>query len=252
MVCWQSEKCTTKICAAQIGNGSCWTRIYKPIRIKYVCRPIESGYDEDRLVKHMMATYGMDNVRGGTYSQVRLRPEVKALLAAEIRTAEDRCFRCGVKGHFVFACRSQSRRLLARSMAAPALCTRCGRSSHVVQSCFAKKKADGTLLQAPPISLASPRPLKRAREEVDLTSPTSISADMGSSHHPSHCRAVSMAVNMSSASTMHAPAASSIINNNSSGGGSSSSIDRDSGIMIHIPVNTLSAHRIVSLNISVS
>ena len=85
------------------GNGSAWTKLHKPIRIKEIIENV-SPYDEDRYVKEYMALYGIDNVRGGAYVKVNLDKVQKNILQKEIWNAQDLCTRCGKKGHFVTYC----------------------------------------------------------------------------------------------------------------------------------------------------
>ena len=47
-----------------------------------------------------MAQYGIENVRGGRYSQVSLSQVDSNSIKQEIRHSTDRCLRCGRKGHF--------------------------------------------------------------------------------------------------------------------------------------------------------
>lgn len=45
------------------GNGSLWTKIYKPIKIIRVIKN-SSHFDEDKILKEYMAQYGIDKCRG--------------------------------------------------------------------------------------------------------------------------------------------------------------------------------------------
>ena len=85
------------------GNGSCWTRKYKPLSI---IKQIEncSPFDEDRYVKEYMAIYGIDNVRGGSYNQEELTCETIKFLKNELRTSNNECYKCGSTSHFVSEC----------------------------------------------------------------------------------------------------------------------------------------------------
>lgn len=85
------------------GNGSGWTKKYKPLSlIKSVVST--SHFDEDRYVKEYMEKYGIDNVRGGTYSNMVLDANCIAVLEKEIRHSKNLCVRCGRDTHFVKDC----------------------------------------------------------------------------------------------------------------------------------------------------
>jgi predicted GIY-YIG superfamily endonuclease len=85
------------------GYGSSWTSEYKPIS---VIEKIYSDdpFDEDKYVKKYMHKYGIDNVRGGTYSCIYLCDDEVCILTREIRHANGACLRCGHNGHFIIDC----------------------------------------------------------------------------------------------------------------------------------------------------
>ena len=85
------------------GSGSVYTRKYKPIALH---KTIEnaSPFDEDRYVKEYMAKYGIEKVRGGSYSTIDLDELQMYALNNEIRGAKDLCSCCGNKGHFIKDC----------------------------------------------------------------------------------------------------------------------------------------------------
>jgi predicted GIY-YIG superfamily endonuclease len=85
------------------GNGSGWTKKYKPISlIKSVVST--SYFDEDKYVKEYMAKYGIENVRGGTYSNIDLDANCISVLEKEIRHSKNLCTRCGRDTHFIKDC----------------------------------------------------------------------------------------------------------------------------------------------------
>ena len=96
------------------GNGSMWTKKYRPTLLMRII--VNTSYfDEDKYVKEYMAKYGIDNVRGGTYSNINLDDNSISVLEKEIRHSKN-------------------------------LCTRCGRNTHFIKECYAKTDSNGVII----------------------------------------------------------------------------------------------------------
>jgi predicted GIY-YIG superfamily endonuclease len=163
------------------GNGSAWTKIYHPILLVEV-RQITSPHDENNITKDYMKKHGINNVRGGSYAQIKLPDEVNSVLELEFRGNNDLCMKCGLAGHFANKCTSavspkvrppaQSTEeweceycdrtfttkygcsVHERSCSgqiAPAKkkggCGRCGRYGHYASGCYARTDIDGNELE---------------------------------------------------------------------------------------------------------
>jgi len=85
------------------GQGAIWTRTHKPVRLLNVIQT-DDPFDEDKITKKAMAKYGIDNVRGGSYTTTKLTQEQHALITKELQTAANACFKCGQTGHFSREC----------------------------------------------------------------------------------------------------------------------------------------------------
>ncbi len=84
-------------------KGSVWTRLHPPVeifRVHHNCLRL----DEDKYTKALMAEFGIENVRGGSYCQVTLTSEQFRALEIELRNAYDKCLTCGRSGHFAKDC----------------------------------------------------------------------------------------------------------------------------------------------------
>lgn len=125
------------------GYGSSWTKLYKPLGVVEVIKS-KNKYDEDRFVLRYMENYGIDNVRGGSYSCIELTSKQKKYLERQIATANNLCFRCGRLGHFVNKCYAKThadgRKLEEK------ICFRCLRVGHSANQCYAKTKSNGDVL----------------------------------------------------------------------------------------------------------
>ena len=85
------------------SRGCAWTRLHPPLR---VVRVVENAapLDEDRVTKETMWDFGVDRVRGGSYTAVELPSHQALALRDEMCTADDRCLRCQRRGHFARDC----------------------------------------------------------------------------------------------------------------------------------------------------
>ncbi len=87
------------------SNGSEWTKIYKPIMVLEI-KPNCDDYDEDKITRQYMDKYGINNVRGGSFVSVNLDPSVINVLSQMSNGTNDKCFKCGEKGHFAKKCKT--------------------------------------------------------------------------------------------------------------------------------------------------
>jgi predicted GIY-YIG superfamily endonuclease len=127
------------------GRGSAWTRQNRPVEVVRFIQGA-SSFDEDKYTKEYMARYGVENVRGGSYSSVRLDGIQKEALERELRGAQDACMRCGRPGHFARDCyaRTEIKQVAQESTSKSTVkCYRCERVGHDASQCYARTFADG-------------------------------------------------------------------------------------------------------------
>ena len=85
------------------GSGSAWTSKYKPVRMIAV-RDLKDHHDENNVTKDLMKKHGINNVRGGSYTQVNLSDDVESMLQKEMMGNADVCYKCNLAGHFANQC----------------------------------------------------------------------------------------------------------------------------------------------------
>jgi uncharacterized protein YlaI len=84
------------------GHGSVWTRKYPVEKILEIVQG--DAFDEDKYTLRYMQEYGIDNVRGGSFSAPYMSADDYRSITKQLRNASDRCFLCGDCTHFVREC----------------------------------------------------------------------------------------------------------------------------------------------------
>lgn len=85
------------------NNGSKWTRIYKPIKVLKTYDDNDI-FSEEKYTLLAIDKYGIDNVRGGSFTKQYPTKNEKEYIIRQIRSIKDVCFKCGKKGHFAKNC----------------------------------------------------------------------------------------------------------------------------------------------------
>jgi hypothetical protein len=146
------------------GAGSEFTKLYKPIKRLELIEDCDK-YDEDKYVLKYMEKYGIDNVRGGSYSNLRLEASQIESISHQMISANDLCNRCLRSGHFEKDCYAKTdidgkyigdgkkrksykskvmhEEIYSSDDEEKLICYRCGRGGHYSDECFARKHIKG-------------------------------------------------------------------------------------------------------------
>lgn len=90
------------------GKGSRWTNIHKPLKIIEVIHHCFDLYDEDKYTFMYMKQFGIDNVRGGSFTNTNeFTSTERKIIEKIIRGSNNECYRCGGKGHYASECQQQ-------------------------------------------------------------------------------------------------------------------------------------------------
>jgi hypothetical protein len=131
--------------------GSAWTKKYKPIKVLELIKDCDD-YDEDKYTLKYMEKYGINNVRGGTFCEIKLTEDNKNTIEKMINGSTDKCYICGKKGHYASKCKDDENNLakmyekLYKLLEKEDRCFRCHRQGHYEEDCYADTYADGDLI----------------------------------------------------------------------------------------------------------
>jgi hypothetical protein len=87
------------------GDGSVWTKKYKPIKVLDV-KICFTVFDEDNTTISYMKEKGICNVRGGIYCKIVLSEDEINTIIKTIASIENKCYRCG-GNHLLKDCKFQ-------------------------------------------------------------------------------------------------------------------------------------------------
>jgi len=85
------------------NKGSQWTKKHKVLKLEKSITNCDK-YDEDKWTKIYMDKYGIENVRGGSYCEIKLNIESINTIAREISHANGNCLYCNKNGHYIKNC----------------------------------------------------------------------------------------------------------------------------------------------------
>ena len=84
------------------GTGAQWTKVFEPLRIATVI--VGGLHDEENAMLDYCCRYGVENVRGGSFTKLCPPPEELAAMTRRVRAHLDLCFNCGLPGHAAQHC----------------------------------------------------------------------------------------------------------------------------------------------------
>ena len=132
------------------SQGSAWTKTYPPEKIIEI-KENAGAYEEDFKTIYYMGLYGIDNVRGGAFCEDELTNETIEVITKMLKGAQDVCYQCGKKEHFINDCPEHKK------------CYYCNDSGHLINDCSKIKR---TIINKDPKSLLQ---LNKQIADVDRT-----------------------------------------------------------------------------------
>jgi hypothetical protein len=134
------------------GSASVWTHKYKPVKLIEFIADCDN-FDEDKYTLKYMEKYGIDNVRGGSFCEIILNKENMNTIKRMITGSTDKCYICGMSGHFVSECKQNNldfNKILEKCFVGVLydnnLCFRCFRSGHQQNNCFELTTKSGEII----------------------------------------------------------------------------------------------------------
>jgi hypothetical protein len=120
------------------SNGSGWTKKYKPLAVLEII-PNCDDYDEDKYTIKCMEKYGINNVRGGSFCEIKLNENNIITLNQMIKGVTNKCYSCGKDGHFANNCKNVSEKIPTINVNEKCDCSTSYFSSHRRGKCMLNK-----------------------------------------------------------------------------------------------------------------
>jgi hypothetical protein len=88
------------------NTGSAWTKKYKPKKVLELLSDCDN-FDEDKYTLKYMEQYGINNVRGGSFCEIKLSDNNITTLNQMINSVTDKCYICGKNDHYANDCKKE-------------------------------------------------------------------------------------------------------------------------------------------------
>ena len=131
------------------SSGSQYTKKYTPKKVLEIILNCDN-FDEDKYTLKYMEQYGINNVRGGSFCQLKLDKDNLSTIKKMINGSSDKCYICGETGHFAKDCKQDDDNILEEFFITKTkknTCDICGREGHIGSDCYAKTTINGDKIE---------------------------------------------------------------------------------------------------------
>jgi hypothetical protein len=137
------------------SSGSQWTKKYTPKKVLQIISNCDN-FDEDKYTLQYMEQYGINNVRGGSFCELKLDKDNLSTIKKMINGSSDKCYICGETGHFANDCKQDDdddmleefeNLYCNKKNKNKNTCSTCSREGHTSSDCYAKTTINGDIIE---------------------------------------------------------------------------------------------------------